>query len=433
MNRNDHHLIQQVLDGDVSRETFDVFQQRLREESELLKLYGDYALLQHTLIEEFEGGRAAGIHLMEPVRRNTAAPTAVAIAAVLALLAVVWFTRPWLDKSASADVALLTFSVDAVWRIEGPSRSIGGATGVGGESVLHLDYGRAGISLSPTVTALVEGPAELTFRSGEALFMKSGKGYFTVGGNGGGLTLETPRVKVANFGAEFGIEVPVAGAEEILVSAGEMRIVSQTGNGEVLLAAGDAAQISARGAFGCFPADGRRFAKALGRFRSVGSDFGSPRVLGNPANQEIRDGLLRLPEFLTGPDSSVLLTTLDLGSSFGGDVADDGRSFMSFFSKGSEVLQFGDPSGADASHADGDKQQTQVILPERPVDGLRNVTLRYDPRTGDVSLHEGGLPLGTVICAGKIPLGSSFDEIRLGASSGSVETLKAVDIRVGLE
>ncbi len=432
MNRNDHHLIQQVLDGDVSRETFDVFQQRLRDEPELLKLYGDYALLQHTLIEEFEGGRAAGIHLMEPARRSSAAPTAVAIAAVLALLAVVWFSRPWLDKSAPADVALLTFSVDAVWRIEGPSRSIGGATGVGGGSVLHLDYGRAGISLSPTITALVEGPAELTFRSGEALFMKSGKGYFTVGGNGGGLTLETPRVKAAHFGAEFGIEVPLAGAEEILVSAGEMRIVSKTGKEEVLLAAGDAAQIPARGAFGRFPADGRRFAKALGRFRSVGSDF-SHQASGNPANQGIHNGLLRLPEAVTGPESSVLLTTLDLGSPSDGVEADDGRSFMSFFSKGSEVLQLGDPSGAAAPRAHDDKPHTPVILPERPVDGLRNVTLRYDPRTGDVSLHEGGLPLGSVICSGKIPPGSAFDEIRLGASSGSVETMKAVDIRVGLE
>lgn len=263
--------------------------------------------------------------------------------------------------------------------------------------------------------------------------MKSGKGYFTVSGNGGGLKLDTPRVTAANFGAEFGIEVPVAGAEEILVSTGEMRIVSKIGKEEVLLAAGDAAQIPARGAFGRFPADGRRFAKALGRFRSVGSGLGNPQISGNPANQEIHGGLLRLPESVTGPDSSVLLTTLDLGSPSDSHLAGDGRSFMSFFSKGSEVLQFGDPSGAAATRARDDKPQIPVILPEPSVNGLRNVTLRYDPRTGDVSLHAGGLPLGSVICSGKIPPGSAFDEIRLGDSSGSVETLKAVDIRVGLE
>lgn len=435
MNRNDHYLIQQVLDGDVSSEAFDGFQQRLREEPNLLQLYGEYAILQHTLCEEFEGSGAPALRLLEPPQRSFGIPAAVAVAAVLALLAVVMFTRPWIERSTPDDVALLTFSVDAVWDIKGSSRSIGGATGVAGGSVLRLDYGRAGISLSPTVTAFVEGPAELTFRSRDALFLKSGKGFFTVGD--GGLTLDSPRIAAKDFGAEFGIEVHGDGAEEILVSAGELRIVSKTGNEEVLVGAGNAAHISESGAIRHFPTDDRRFAKALGRFRSVVSDsFGQSEwktdlVSGNRDNGEIHTRLLRLPEVVPGPDSSVLLTTLDVGKPPGGGAADDGLSFMSFSSRGSEVLLFGDSSGT-ASQPD-DKRQAPVILPELPDKGLRTVTLRYDQRTGDVSLHEGGLPLGDVICAGKIPPGSDFDEIRLGALSGAALAVQSVDIRVGLE
>ena len=78
MNRNDHHLIQQVLDGNVSPEAFDGFQQRLREEPELLQLYGEYALLQHTLCEEFEGGGAPGLRLLEPAPRSFGILAAVA-------------------------------------------------------------------------------------------------------------------------------------------------------------------------------------------------------------------------------------------------------------------------------------------------------------------------------------------------------------------
>lgn len=435
MNRNDHHLIQQVLDGNVSPEAFDGFQQRLREEPELLQLYGEYALLQHTLCEEFEGGGAPGLRLLESAPRSFGILAAVAVAAVLALLAVVMFTRPWMNRNVPDDIALLTFSVDAVWNIEGSSRSIGGATGVAGGSVLRLDYGRAGISLSPTVTAFVEGPAELTFRSRDALFMKSGKGFFTVGD--GGLVLETPRITAKDFGAEFGIEVPRDGAEEILVSTGELRIVSKTGNGEVLVGAGDAVQIPESGAIGHFPSDDRRFAKALGRFRSVVSDsFGqgpwkTGLVSGNHDDGEIRTRLLRLPEALPGSSSSVLLTTLAVGNPSGGKAADDGLSFMSFSSKGNEVLLFGDSPGT-ASHQ-GDKRHAPVVLPELPENGLRTVTLRHDQRTGDVSLHQGGLPLGHLICAGRIPPGSKFDEIRLGALSDSALAVQSVDIRVGLE
>jgi hypothetical protein len=418
--KNDHHLIQRVLDGDVTPEAFGDFQERLREEPELLELYGQYALLQNALCEEFEGGHAIGMLPMASGRRIVRFPAAVAIAAVLTLLAALWFTRPWVAAKAADDAAALTFSVDAAWRIEGSHRSIGGATAVGGGSVLHLECGRAAVWLSPSVTALVEGPAELTFRSKEQLFMKSGKGYFTIGGNGEALTLDTPRMTASDFGAEFGIEVPVDGADELLVSEGSLRVASKAGNETVLLRAGDAAQIPATGAIGRFPADGRRFAKEMGRFRSVVS-LGDPQISPSQTDAGSYSNLLRLAEPVPGSGSSVLLTTLDIGKSPEEEPNTDGWASMGFFSKGSEVLHFGNSASTAA----------QVIVPERPVNGLRTVTLRYDPRTGDVSLHEGGLPLGNLICSGKIPPGSEFDEIRLGASSVAALAVNALDIRVG--
>ena len=56
MKRDDHKLVQRVLDGEIDREDFDRFQQRLRAEPELADLYTGYAVLNHTLSEEFEGG-----------------------------------------------------------------------------------------------------------------------------------------------------------------------------------------------------------------------------------------------------------------------------------------------------------------------------------------------------------------------------------------
>ena len=443
MKRADHYLVQQVLDGDVSREAFDGFQKRLREEPELAKLYEDYALLQHTLSEEFEGGHAVGLPPQESARRIFGIPMVLVIAALLALIAAVGFFRPWNSGQAFEDVAVLSFSVDAVWHIDGSSRAIGGATGVASESVLHLSCGRAGISLNPAVTALVEGPAELTFYSSDTLFMAGGRGYFNRGGRGGGLTLTTPRLTAVDFGTEFGIEVPANGPDEVLVSEGTVRIVSTATDETVLLAAGDAARVPVSGPIERFQADGRSFAKSLGRFRSVVSgpfdktqwrlDFGNPSISGNRIDGENYSAFLRLPEPLPGPGNSVLLATLDVGKPSKGEFHSDGWAGMSFFNKGVEILFFGDSFGTQMTWSLDVKQRVPVILPKHPVIGPRMVTLRYDPRTGDVSLHEGGVPLGQVICWGKIPPGSEFDEIRLGASFGAALAVKSIVIRVGGE
>jgi hypothetical protein len=70
-------------------------------------------------------------------------------------------------------------------------------------------------------------------------------------------------------------------------------------------------------------------------------------------------------------------------------------------------------------------------VPEKPVVGPRAVTLRYDPRTGSVSLHDGGVPLRPPFCEGRIPAGTRFDEIRIGASAGAALTVNSLVIRVG--
>jgi hypothetical protein len=57
------------------------------------------------------------------------------------------------------------------------------------------------------------------------------------------------------------------------------------------------------------------------------------------------------------------------------------------------------------------------------------VTLRYDARSGEVTLHEGGLPLADPFCTGKVPPGTRFDEIRIGASAGAALAVNSLHIR----
>ncbi len=95
------------------------------------------------------------------------------------------------------------------------------------------------------------------------------------------------------------------------------------------------------------------------------------------------------------------------------------------------MLFFGDSFGAKPTWSLDVKQRIPVIVPEPLVTGPRTVTLRYDFKTGEVSLHEGRVPLKTPICVGRLPAGVRFDEIRIGASSGAALAVIALDVRTG--
>lgn len=441
MKKADHHLVQQVLDGDVTRETFDGFQRRLRDEPELAKFYREYAMLHHTLYEEFEDG-----HFSEPVpsaasSRMLGFPVLLAIAVALALAAAIFWIQPWSRGEAERNVALVTFSVDAVWSIEGTSRNLGGATGVARGCELRLSQGRASISLEPSVVTVLEGPAQVKFLSENSLHLERGRGFFRRGGTGGGLTVTTPRLTAKDSGTAFGIEVVADGPDELHVLEGKVQIVSKGEEESMQLVAGDAARVPVIGAIERFPSDGRRFATGLGKFRTVVSgpfdrahwrvDYGRPSISEQRIEGANYSVFLRLPEPEPAGSDRVLLATLDVGKPVGGDFHADGWAGMSFFSKGGEVLFFGDSFGTKATWSLDVKQRIPVILPEHPVIGPRIVTLRYDPYSGDVSLHEGGVPLKAPFCSGKIPAGIRFDEIRLGASAGAALTVNALEIRVG--
>lgn len=443
MKRADHHLVQQVLDGDVTQEAFSRFQQRLRAEPELLKLYEDYALLHHTLHEEFESGSATMAAPAGSGGRRFRLPWLLAVAVALTLILIAGLFLASNDRQAVEDAAVVTFSVDAVWQIEGASRSLGAATGITGGGKLHLHQGRASISFEPAVVAVLEGPAEVTIPKPNTLHLASGRGYFQSQGTASKLSVTTPRFTVADSGTAFGINVLLDGTDDLQVMEGTVRVVS-IGNGESMaLSAGEAARIPISGPIQRIPADVRPFAKHLGRFKPVVSgpfeksrwrvDYGNPAITGTRIEGANYSVFLPLPEPVPGSGTSVLLATLDVGKSESGEFHTDGWAGMSFFSEGREVLFFGDSYGAGRGWSLDVKQRIPVIVPEHPVRGPAMITLRYDPRTGAVSLHEGGVPLKPAFCSGTIVPGTRFDEIRIGASAGAALAVKSIHIRVNAD
>jgi hypothetical protein len=438
MKKTDHQLIQDVLDGDISRDAFNGFQQRMRAEPELFRLYGDYALLNHTLHEEFEGGQSVG----DKVSASRGVHALLAIASLCILLAGLWWWfRPHLTQATMDDAAMATFSLDSVWRVEGKSRNIGGATGLAKNASVHLEQGRTIISLEPSITAVIEGPATVTLRSEKELHLASGRGWFKCGANSSGLRVTTPKLTAVDSGTVFGVLSAPEGVDEVHVESGTVRVTSTTGGDTITLNEGLAARVTASGMTEQIPANPSGFSTSLGRFTSVVSGpfeknhwtvlHGNSAITGQRIEGANYTIFMKLAQELPSGDATVVLATLDLGKSTEGEFHTDGWAGMSFFHNDIEVLFFGDSFGTKPTWSLDVKQRIPVILPKQPVSGPQEITLRYDLRSGEVSLHEGGLPLAAPFCSGKLPPGTRFNGIRLGASAGAALAVDALHIRMG--
>ena len=440
MKRADHQLVQSVLDGKISRESFDDFQKRLREDPELIQLYGSYASLNHNLNEEFEDGQTDPLATngQQPMLRAWRIP--LAIACVLAIAYAAWILPQSFDGGKnSADVAIASFSIDAAWRIDGPSKILGGTTALSTDSTLHLLAGRASISLKPSDSLVIEGPTSLRFPSAESIEILKGKCLVQQSGRNNKLVVSTPQFAKISSGNCFGIFVDAEQkSDEVDVIEGNLEVLPREERIATQLVKGDAVSSVNGAATTHLHRQTRTFANRLDRFNSSElmpfrkSDW---RVsYGNPNITETRiEGanfaiIHKFQSSLPLDKNSVLLVTLQCAEPSVGKFHSDGWAGISLFSQGTEMLFLGDPYGPGSSWG-LDVKDAQPPAPRATATaGSASMTLRYDASSGTVSLHEGGLPLKPAIYTGKIQPGTRFDEVRLGASAGAALAVTSLQV-----
>lgn len=126
-----------------------------------------------------------------------------------------------------------------------------------------------------------------------------------------------------------------------------------------------------------------------------------------------------LPQRMPSSEDGVLLLTVETGRSAFGEFHTDGWAGISLFSGDKEMVFFGDCFAAPATWSLDVKQAMPVIHPAREIGGPRLITLRYERKTGIVSLHEGGFPLKPAFCQGVLASKPSFDGLRIAASASA--------------
>jgi hypothetical protein len=288
---------------------------------------------------------------------------------------------------------------------------------------------------------MIEGPSTLTFVSTQSLHLAEGRGRVRLEGSGGHLEVTTPSMSAADLGTEFGIETHRDGPDELHVLEGKVSMRLNGKNERHVLVAGQAGRVAGTDGIERFAADESRFRKDLGQFQTLMTapfmkadwriDHGTPSITGDRIDGVNYSIFRRFSQPEPGGENSVLLATLEAKPPASGSFHTDGWAGMSFFSKGVEVLFFGDAFGPERTWALDVKQRIPIILPGNLVVGAKTVTLRYDQKSGEVSLHEGRLPLGPAFCSSKLPPGTAFDEIRIGASSSAALAVGSLTLRVG--
>lgn len=443
MKRADHLIVQQVLDGSVKGDAFDAFQERMRREPELVSLYGDYANLHHNLSEEFED-LPISPQLALVSHRPASSTVAWWVAAAAVVLAGIWiYQKSSGRREPAALMANVRFSADAVWQVDGISRKRGDSVELAKGTALRLFQGQADVLSGRSASALIEGPAILTVVTEDTLNLAQGRGRFRSREVGARLEVTTPSMSAIGVGVGFGVEVRPDRPDELHVFDGKVTMRVNGNNDGEILSTGEAGRVEGSDRIVRFAADPARFYGKLigfsplvgGRFVKAGwrSEYGKPSISEDRIEGENYATFYKLPNPEPTEKNPVLLATLKVDAPPKGGFHTDGWAGMSFYSNGTELLFFGDSFGPERTWSLDVKQRIPVILPANPVEGPRTVTLRYDRRSGDVSLHEGNIPLDPAFCTGKLPVGLTFDEIRLGASSNAGLAVSGLKLQVGGE
>ncbi len=450
MKRDDHEEIQRLLDGSMSPAEFVDFQQRLRDSPDLLKLYSGYALLHHSLNEEYEQRSVPAIIGAAPASRRGVI-LAWAALVVLLLGGGIFFAKNKPSHAATVEppLASVVFSEDAGWELDHGPRPVEGPVAFAAGTTLTLSHGQATLNGPGGATILLDGPAKLTIAGATELRIVEGHALFRVGKSNASLRIITPSLRIITpsliasdaGGSQFGVDLRHDLPDELHVITGEVRLRLKADEPGQALSPGDAARNGGPSGIERFPGDPARFkassllfsdalrdAFVKGEWRL---DFGTPSISANGIEGENYTAFHPLPESCA--KAAVILVTVRTANPPTGKFHTDGWAGVSFFSKGTEMLFFGDCFGAEPTWGLDIKQAIPIVNPPKAVAGARTVTLRYDRRTGDVSLHDGAVPLGIAFCSGKVPAGLEFDEIRIGASSGAALALRSLSIRVGNE
>jgi ferric-dicitrate binding protein FerR (iron transport regulator) len=344
MNPNDcHHLIQQLLDGEIPAEDFARLDEELRRNPEALAAYRLYAGIHCGLVRRGEIDAAIRSAPVVPIerlmvlQRQRIVRTSLLAAAAVVLISglVLWQTAASEKAAAQATFQSApgsSFTVSHTADGKTMPRSV-----LSQGSKITLDHGAIELSFPHQVRAILEAPATLTLVDDRTVDLGRGRGFFEVKSpEGHGFTVETPHQRIVDLGTAFGVELPVGSDETHLhVFEGSVRIEGMDGKatGETIRAP---RAVSIRGS------------KIAGQLEGANDRFRRrlPERVENVFTEDFESGLLADKEYAVSMDPTAILDLA--GNRFAGISSKNPWRFST-----SKELRIRNPGFEDAEVAKG--------------------------------------------------------------------------------
>lgn len=193
--------ILRLMDDDLGNEEFAWLQQRLETDPAAREWYFHYVWLESALDSSFTAPISRP-RLASPAIGRTARLAFAVAAAVAALITATMFvirtTRPEPGPA-------VRFCGGSEWTINGTENHLPDELAYG--TRIEIREGIAELQLEHQVRTLLEGPAVITLVDDRTLRLERGTGYFEVGPQGHGFTVETPFQRIVDLGTEFGVRL----------------------------------------------------------------------------------------------------------------------------------------------------------------------------------------------------------------------------------
>ncbi|BDS05462.1 hypothetical protein NT6N_05020 [Oceaniferula spumae] len=256
MNQPLESRIQAMLDGTITETEFHHLEDELAANPEARQIYYEYAALHQGL--EFRLSRASktasGLGLAESRllrQRSRSRRVALISAAALVLISLItmrlFFTpEVVVDDSLSFETAPGTlFTLTHNEANENPK-----AMQMDIESRLQISQGTVELNFASGVSAIIQGPADITLHDHDRLYMGFGTGWFNVPQKAIGFTVVTRELNIVDLGTEFGVISDPGKDDEVHVFKGKVRVEALHGvKKETTLTANQAVLVRPYGRF----------------------------------------------------------------------------------------------------------------------------------------------------------------------------------------
>ncbi|AQT68474.1 hypothetical protein STSP2_01638 [Anaerohalosphaera lusitana] len=172
--------------------------------------------------------------------------TAIISSAALVLVLLL----PIILPESGPTVAFIDTEVDAEWHED--ARPDGSGDIAAGD--LQLLEGLARIRMAGGAELVLEGPAQINFKSADSISLNEGKLTAHVNRDAVGFIVDTPNTRVLDLGTEFGVEARNTGCE-VHVFDGEVALYPSNGDQKFSVKAGDAKRVYSNGSVSDVRAD----------------------------------------------------------------------------------------------------------------------------------------------------------------------------------